>query len=188
MAAAAITAPDAPLRLAYPHCERGIGSVITNADSGDLIAGVRIEAASLWPDDRGYFLEVARNGAGLAGGLDPASVQTSAAVNFPGAIKAFHYHLSQTDYWAPVAGMFQVALVDLREESETFGRRNTLYAGDLRPWRIWIPPGVGHGYKVISQTPGVMVYLTSRHYDPSDEGRIAHDHHEIAYDWELQHK
>jgi dTDP-4-dehydrorhamnose 3,5-epimerase len=112
----------------------------------------------------------------------------SAALSYPGTIKAFHFHLKQTDCWAPVAGMFQVALVDLRPESRTFGLRNTMYVGALRPWQILIPPGVGHGYKVIGAEPAILVYATDKFYDPADEGRIAYNDPGIHYDWELQHK
>ena len=45
--------------------------------------------------------------------------------------------------------MLQIALVDLRPDSPTYGRRNTIYAGNLRPWQMLIPPGVAHGYKVL---------------------------------------
>ena len=183
-----ITSADAPMRLILPECERGLGAGITNPEAPQLIEGVKIEAAQLWPDDRGYFLEIARMTKGLAGKLAPAEAQVSAALNYPGTIKAFHYHLFQVDYWAPTAGMFQVALADLREDSPTFGQRNTIYCGQLRPWRLLIPPGVAHGYKVIGRDPSVLVYLTSRHYDPSDEGRIPYDEPSINYDWELQHK
>ena len=60
--------------------------------------------------------------------------------------------------------------------------------GSLRPWRMLIPPGVAHGYKVLGNDPGLLVYLTSRKFDGNDEGRIAHDNADLAYDWELQHK
>jgi dTDP-4-dehydrorhamnose 3,5-epimerase len=84
--------------------------------------------------------------------------------------------------------MFQVALVDLRPQSATCGWKNTMYVGSLRPWQILIPPGVGHGYKVIGQDAAMLVYVTNRFYNPSDEGRIPWNHPEIGYDWELQHK
>jgi dTDP-4-dehydrorhamnose 3,5-epimerase len=84
--------------------------------------------------------------------------------------------------------MFQVALVDLRPESRTFGRKNTIYAGSLKPWQLLIPPGVGHGYKIIGEQPAVLVYVTNRLYNPKDEGRIPYNEPAIAYDWELQHK
>jgi dTDP-4-dehydrorhamnose 3,5-epimerase len=181
-------ARSAALNLVLPECEKGIGSVILKRDSPQLIEGVRIEAVTLWPDDRGYFMEVQRLGQGLAAGFPAASTQISAALNYPGTIKAFHYHLHQTDCWAPVTGMLQVALVDLRDGSRTFGIRNTLYAGVLRPWQILIPPGVGHGYKVIGAEPAMLVYLTDRFYDPQDEGRIPYNDPHIQYDWETQHK
>ena len=171
-----------------PSCEPGIGFVIGAPDSKHLIEGVRVAQHGLWADDRGYFLEVARMGKGLLEDFPAATTQVSAALTYPGAIKAFHFHRHQTDVWLPVQGMLQVALVDLRPASPTFGLRNTMYAGQLRPWRILIPPGVGHGYKVIGTAPSMMVYLTDRQYNPEDEGRIAYDDPGINYDWELQHK
>ncbi len=176
------------LELTLPECEKGIGNIIQNPNSPDLINGVRVQPYNLWPDDRGYFLEVIRLGQGLAAHFPVASTQVSSAVSYPGTIKAIHYHRHQTDLWAPSVGMFQVFLVDLRKESPTFGVRNTLYVGALRPWQILIPPGVGHGYKVISETAAVLTYVTDRFYNPKDEGRIPYNDPHINYDWERQHK
>jgi dTDP-4-dehydrorhamnose 3,5-epimerase len=176
------------LQISIPSCEKGIGSIIRAADSADLIPGVQVHPYDLWPDDRGYFLEILRMRQGPARDFPPESTQVSAALSYPGTIKAFHYHRQQTDLWAPAAGMFQVALVDLRPDSPAFGRKNTLYAGALKPWQILIPPGVGHGYKVIGGTPAMLVYVTNRFYNPRDEGRIPYNDPGIHYDWELQHK
>ena len=176
------------IEIGTPSNTHGIGDIILSPDSPKLIDGVRVAPYPLWPDDRGYFLEVLRIGHGLAAHYDPATTQISAALSYPGTIKAFHYHLEQTDFWVAAQGMFQVALVDLRPDSPTFGRKNTLYTGSLRPWQILIPPGVGHGYKVIGETPAMLVYVTNRFYNPKDEGRIAYNDAGIAYDWELQHK
>lgn len=176
------------LRLRLPACETGIGDVIADPRSPRLIDGVRVSPRDLWPDDRGHFLEVARLGRGLASGFDSASTQVSASASYPGTIKAFHYHVHQTDLWVPCQGMLQAALVDLRDASPTFGRRNTFYVGTLRPWQLLIPPGVAHGYKVIGDGPAVLAYVTDRFYDPSDEGRLPYDDPRIAYDWETQRK
>ena len=181
-------AQSAGFELVLPECEKGIGSVILRIDSPQLIDGVRLDPATLWPDDRGYFLEIQRLGKGLAQAFPLHSTQISAAYNYPGSIKAFHYHLHQTDCWAPVVGLLQVALVDLRRGSPTYGARNTLYTGMLRPWQILIPPGVAHGYKVIGSDPAMLVYMTDRFYDPKDEGRIPYNDPHIHYDWETQHK
>ncbi len=187
MSAAALGALESGVEIEVPVADPGIGKVILSPSSPDLIAGVQIEPFPLWPDDRGYFLEIARLGQGLVAGFPPTS-QVSAALNYPGIIKAFHFHRFQTDYWVPAAGLLQVALIDLRRGSKTYAAKNTLYLGNLRPWQLLIPPGVAHGYKVIGDQPSVLVYITNRTYDPKDEGRIAHNDSSIAYDWELQHK
>jgi len=176
------------LELSTPTCDKGIGKVILSPDSPELIAGVRVTPFPLWPDDRGYFLEVARLGHGLPAAFPKESTQISAALSYAGTIKAFHFHRHQTDCWVPVKGMLQVALVDLRKQSPTYGARNTLYVGGFRPWQLLIPPGVGHGYKVIGPDPAMLVYLTDRFYDPKDEGRIPYNDPQIQYDWEMQHK
>src|ERR1700735_671888 len=110
-----------PVRISTPTSEPGIGKVIRTADSADLIQGVRVQPYDLWPDDRGYFLEVMRMGQGLAASFAPETTQVSAALSYPGTIKAVHFYQHQTDFWVPMSGAFQVALVDLRPESVTFG-------------------------------------------------------------------
>jgi dTDP-4-dehydrorhamnose 3,5-epimerase len=188
MSATALGVLESGVNIEIPRAKAGIGSVILSPTSSELIDGIQINPFPVWPDDRGYFLEVARLGQGLVSGFDATTSQVSAALNYPGIIKAFHFHRFQTDYWVPVAGLLQVALVDLRSTSKTYGAKNTLYVGALRPWQVIIPPGVAHGYKVIGEQPSVLVYITNRNYDPKDEGRIPHNDPSIAYDWELQHK
>ncbi len=175
------------IEITLPKNDKGLGKLIQSPASPDLIEGVRVHPLAVHPDDRGYFLEIARLKTGPVADF-PADSQVSAALSYPGTIKAFHFHRKQTDYWVPAQGMFQVALVDLRADSRTFGLRNTIYAGALRPWSLIIPPGVGHGYKVIGKDSAMLVYITNRVYDPADEGRIAYNDAGIAYDWETQHK
>jgi dTDP-4-dehydrorhamnose 3,5-epimerase len=181
------------LELAIPRASaKGLGKIIARRDSPDLISGVRVEPITLHTDDRGFFTELARLGAkGIAAEMIAGGgkqIQISTTLTYPGTIKAIHYHYHQTDLWAPIAGMLQVFLCDMRRKSSTFGLINTLYIGLLRPWELLIPPGVGHGYKVLGTQPAQLVYMTDRYYNPEDEGRIAYDHPDIGYDWEIQHK
>jgi len=181
------------LQLAIKHAAaKSLGKIISRPDSPDLIDGILVEPMQVHPDDRGFFVELARLGSrGIAAEMIPdprRKLQISTTLTYPGTIKAIHYHFEQTDLWAPVAGMLQVFLCDLRRASKTFGLINTLYVGLHRPWEILIPPGIGHGYKVLGTQPAQLVYLTDRFYNPLDEGRLLYDHPDIAYDWETQHK
>ena len=170
-----------------PHPKAGIGDVIVDPGSPRLIPGVEVEPFVQWPDDRGSFGELFRFGSqGVARDFiasDSNRLQVSITKSYPGVIKAIHYHFEQTDLWVPVDGMFQVFLCDLRESSPACGRINTLFIGDLRPWKLRIPPGVGHGYKVLGDKPCQLVYAMDRYYNPHDEGRISFDDPGINYDW-----
>jgi dTDP-4-dehydrorhamnose 3,5-epimerase len=173
------------------RAEKTLGKIIAKPDSPDLIDGVRIEPLQVYPDDRGFFTELARLGKGLAAGMVPdgtRNIQVSFTLTYPGTIKAIHYHSQQTDLWAPVSGMLQIFLCDLRRQSKTFGLINTLYVGRFRPWEILIPPGVGHGYKALGIEPINLLYFTDRHYNPADELRIAYNDPNVGYDWETQFK
>jgi dTDP-4-dehydrorhamnose 3,5-epimerase len=171
--------------------EKSLGKIIAKPDSTDLIDGIRIEPLQIYPDDRGFFTEIARLGRGLATDMvpdGPRKIQISLTLTYPNTIKAIHYHAEQTDLWAPVTGMVQVFLYDLRRHSRTFGQTNTIYTGGLRPWEILIPPGIGHGYKALGVEPIQLLYMTDRHYNPADELRLPYNDPNIAYDWETQHK
>jgi dTDP-4-dehydrorhamnose 3,5-epimerase len=167
----------------------GLGAVITSPQSKGLIDGVQLVAGTVWPDDRGYFLELLRWGQSLAKDFAmDGTLQVSAALSYPGTIKAIHFHMKQTDLWTPALGMFQVMLCDLRIDSPSFGQVNTIYVGSLRPLQIRIPPGVGHGYKIVGTDPAMLVYATDKFYDPEDEGRVLWNDPDIKYDWEAQKK
>jgi dTDP-4-dehydrorhamnose 3,5-epimerase len=171
--------------------EKTLGKIIAKPNSPDLIDGVQIEPLTVYPDDRGFFTELARLGKGLASKMvpdGPRQIQVSLTLTYPGTIKAIHYHSEQTDLWAPISGMVQVFLYDLRVRSKTFGAINTIFAGRFQPWEILIPPGVAHGYKALGVEPIQLVYFTDRHYNPADELRIPYNHPELNYDWETQHK
>jgi dTDP-4-dehydrorhamnose 3,5-epimerase len=173
------------------RASKTLGKLISKVNSPDLIEGVRIAPLQVYPDDRGFFTELARLGKGLAAEMlpdDVRKIQVSLTLTYPGTIKAIHYHAEQTDLWAPISGMVQVFLYDLRRRSATFGVINTIFAGRFQPWEILIPPGVGHGYKALGVEPIQLVYFTDRHYNPADELRLPYDHPDIAYDWEIQHK
>jgi dTDP-4-dehydrorhamnose 3,5-epimerase len=181
------------LQLAILHGPaNNLGKIISRPDSSDLIDGVLVEPLQVHPDDRGFFAELARLGSeGIAARMianGQRQIQVSMTLTYPGTIKAIHYHYAQTDLWAPIAGMLQVFLYDMRRGSKTFGLINTPYVGQLQPWEILIPPGIGHGYKVLGTQPAQLVYLTDRYYDPKDEGRLPYDHPDVGYDWEIQHK
>ncbi|MDQ2809454.1 MAG: dTDP-4-dehydrorhamnose 3,5-epimerase family protein, partial [Chloroflexota bacterium] len=59
-----------------------------------------------------------------------------------GVIKCWHLHDIHTDQFIVTRGKLQVTLVDLREDSPSFGHVNAIFLGSLKPRLIKIPPGI----------------------------------------------
>ncbi|CAG9622718.1 dTDP-4-dehydrorhamnose 3,5-epimerase family protein [Sutcliffiella rhizosphaerae] len=137
-------------------------------------------------DDRGFFAEVLRDDDYLLSHFGQLSWSTS----YPDVIKAFHYHKEQDDLWFFPSGNTQVVLYDLREHSVTKGKTNVYYMGENNPSILLIPKGVAHGYRVLGEKPAILVYCTTKSYNPSqpDEKRIPWDNKVIGFDWTTKHR
>jgi dTDP-4-dehydrorhamnose 3,5-epimerase len=110
----------------------------------------------------------------------------SRSLMFPTAVKAWHIHKTQIDWWYCGKGTLKAVLYDKRPDSPTY---KTLVEYDLgengEDAILKIPAGVAHGCKTMGDT-AELYYVTSKTYDPEEEGRIAYDDPEIGYDW-LKH-
>lgn len=145
-----------------------------------MIQGVEVKELVSHADDRQVFREILRVS-------DPIFAegfgQLSMAVMYPGMAKAWHIHQQQVDWWYVAIGAVKLALHDLRPDSPTYGETQEVFLGpDYGHKVVKIPPGVAHGSKVIGDTSWLF-YVTSRVYNPADEGRIPHDDPAIGYDW-----
>jgi len=145
-----------------------------------VIEGVVFKELVTHTDERGFFREVIRvTDDFMAEGFG----QWSHSLMHSGTAKAWHIHQRQTDWWYIATGTLKVALYDMRRDSPTYGTLSEFLMGENHPASVLkIPPGVAHGCKAI-HGPVHLFYITSNTYDPSDEGRIAHDDPEIGYDW-----
>ena len=151
-----------------------------------MIDGVKIKEIDYKSDDRGFFAEILKEGEDSYSEIK----QTSYTETYPGVIKAFHWHKKQTDIWFVVSGSAQVVLYDLREDSETKGETQVIYAGDSNRVLISIPPGVAHGYRVLGEETVKLFYHTTEAYNSEhpDEERIPYDDPAIGFDWSTKNK
>ncbi|HWI40503.1 MAG TPA: dTDP-4-dehydrorhamnose 3,5-epimerase family protein, partial [Verrucomicrobiae bacterium] len=145
-----------------------------------MIEGVEIKDLVTHCDERGFFREIIRvSDCFFSEGFG----QWSHSMMYAGVAKAWHIHSRQIDWWYVAGGVLKVALYDARQGSSSEGKLMELLMGEHQPAKVLrIPPGVAHGCRCISG-PSHLFYVTSRTYDPADEGRIPHDDPQIAYDW-----
>src|SRR5437879_348160 len=96
--------------------EKSLGKIIAKPDSTDLIEGIRIEPLQIYPDDRGFFTEIARLGRGLATDMVPDStrkIQISLTLTYPNTIKAIHYHSEKNNMLSRVTVLRAVFILYL---------------------------------------------------------------------------
>lgn len=139
-------------------------------------------------DARGFFMESwneARFNAAL--GFDVHFVQDNHSRSSRGVLRGLHYQLdpnAQGKLVRCVSGaVFDVA-VDLRRSSPNFGRWVGYELSAENQRQMWIPPGFGHGFAVISDTADFL-YKTSGRYAPESEGAVRWDDPTVGVAWPL---
>ena len=139
-------------------------------------------------DARGFFLESWNEDRfNAAVGHEVHFVQDNHSRSSRCVLRGLHYQLhphAQGKLVRCVSGaVFDVA-VDLRRSSPNFGRwvGYELSADNRR--QMWIPPGFGHGFVVLSETADFL-YKTSGRYAPQSEGAVRWDDPTIGIDWPL---
>ena len=145
-----------------------------------MIDGVKVKKLVKHVDDRGFFTEVLRDDEGLMTKFG----QSSYTETHPGVIKAFHWHKKQDDLWFVATGQVLIVLYDLRKNSPTYQKTQTIKAGAGNYKLVLIPIGVAHGYKVLSQEPALLFYHVTQLYNPKDEQRIAYNDPKINFNWD----
>ena len=151
-----------------------------------MIASVEIKQLTPHADERGYLMEILRS--------DDEIFETFAQVyislNYPGVIRAWHFHRCQTDLFVAIKGMVKTVLYDDREDSPTRGEVQEFFLGEQNPILIKIPVGVIHGYKTIGVEPSLLLNFPTKLYNRAqpDEFRLPWNSKKVPYDWSLKHR
>ncbi|MCL5961126.1 MAG: dTDP-4-dehydrorhamnose 3,5-epimerase family protein [Chloroflexi bacterium] len=149
-----------------------------------MIAGVATKVLDVHADERGSVMEILRSDDEIFEHFG----QTYVALNYPGVIRAWHYHKKQTDFFAVVKGMVKVVLFDPRPESPTRSEINEFFLGERNNLLLKIPPEVLHGYKTIGVEPSLLLNFPTEPYSrlEPDEYRLPWDTLEIPYNWDIK--
>jgi len=78
----------------------------------------------------------------------------------PGVSKGWHWHDHTFSQYVALGGKMQVVLIDMRENSKTFGHVNQFIASGKNPLFIKIPPYVLKGWKALEEN-GLIINLLS---------------------------
>jgi dTDP-4-dehydrorhamnose 3,5-epimerase len=150
------------------------------------LPGVKLIEPKVFGDARGFFLESWNKQTFASLGLDLDFVQDNHSRSAKGVLRGLHYQLNdpQGKLVRVVSGaVFDVA-VDLRKASPHFGKwvGYELSADNQR--MLWIPPGFGHGFLVLSDSADFL-YKTTAYYAPQWDRGVRWDDPDIGIAWPL---
>ena len=142
---------------------------------------------TVFGDNRGYFMETYNYDEFKKAGLDMVFVQDNESKSKKGVLRGLHFQreYSQGKLVRVLSGeVFDVA-VDLRKESETYGKwQGVLLSGENKR-QFYVPEGFAHGFLVTSDE-ATFVYKCTNLYHPEFEGSIAWNDSDIAVEWPLK--
>ena len=154
------------------------------------IADVLIFEPRLFGDARGFFMESFNQKAfdaavGSAVGNEVRFVQDNHSRSARGVLRGLHYQLpphAQGKLVRVAQGcVFDVA-VDIRPDSPTFGQWVGTELSDANHRQMWIPPGLAHGFLVLSETADFL-YKATAYYAPQAERSLRWDDARVAIAW-----
>lgn len=146
---------------------------------------VLIVEPKVFGDARGFFFEsfnarVFQERTGLA----PQFVQDNHSRSSRGVLRGLHYQIRQPQgkLVRVVRGrVFDVA-VDLRRSSPSFGHWAGWELSEENQRQIWIPPGFGHGFVVLSESADFL-YKTTDYYAPEHERCLLWNDASVGVQW-----
>lgn len=149
------------------------------------IPDVKIVQPKVYGDDRGFFLETfeqKRYQEML--GINLNFVQDNHSRSQKDVLRGLHFQTKnpQGKLVRVVRGkVFDVA-VDIRKDSKTYGKWIGVVLSEDNKTQLWIPPGLAHGFLVLSDIAD-FEYKCTNYYDPTSEACLLWNDPTVNIKW-----
>ena len=150
------------------------------------LPGVFILEPRVFADQRGFFLESYNQKIMADVGIGETFVQDNHSCSSRNVLRGLHYQLKcpQGKLVRVVEGEILDVAVDLRRSSPGFGRWEAVRLSGDNKRMLWIPVGLAHGFRVLSEKAHVL-YKATDFYSPEHERTLAWNDPQLKIEWEL---
>ncbi|MGA2654643.1 MAG: dTDP-4-dehydrorhamnose 3,5-epimerase [Gammaproteobacteria bacterium] len=150
------------------------------------IPAVILIEPQVFTDERGFFFESYNETKfSQAVGKTIGFVQDNHSKSIKGVLRGLHYQLApmaQGKLVRVIQGeIFDVA-VDIRKNSQTYGKYVSAILSEENKHQLWIPEGFAHGFLTLSDTAEVL-YKTTAFYSKDNDRSIRWNDEILAIDW-----
>ena len=114
-------------------------------------------------------------------------VQDNQSTSSFGALRGMHYQvgkMAQAKLVRAIEGRVLDIVVDMRKESETFGKHFSVILDDITKKQLFVPRGFAHGFITLSPT-SKFAYKCDNFYDKASERGIIYNDATLQLDWHL---
>lgn len=151
------------------------------------IPDLKIFEPKVWRDDRGYFYESYNKQTFEEAGITNVFVQDNQALSTFGVLRGLHYQLppyAQAKLVRAVQGEVLDVVVDIREDSPTYGKSFSIRLSDANKKQLLVPRGFAHGYVVLSDT-AIFAYKCDNLYQKSHDAGVFYNDPQLKIDWQI---
>jgi dTDP-4-dehydrorhamnose 3,5-epimerase len=152
------------------------------------IPGVIVVKPQVFPDDRGFFMETYKYPEFAASGITEHFVQENHSFSRKGVIRGLHYQegeSAQGKLVQVIAGEIYDVVVDIQEDSPTYGEWTGVHLSAENKHMVYVPPTFAHGFCVVSDE-AYVVYKVTHEYAPESEAGIHWHDPDLAIDWPVE--
>lgn len=149
--------------------------------------GVLIIEPRIFGDERGFFYETFHAQRYKEAGIIENFVQDNRSRSTGGVLRGLHFQKRKPQgklVTVTQGEVFDVA-VDLRPNSPTFGKYESIVLTGENKIQFYIPPGFAHGFCVLSDSADFQ-YKCTDFYDPSDEGGLIWNDKTVDINWPIK--
>ena len=150
------------------------------------IAEVKIIIPKVFEDHRGYFSETYNRKALEDIGLYGDFVQDNQSLSLvKGTVRGLHFQLppfAQDKLVRVLRGSILDVAVDIRRNSETFGKHVTSILSAKEGQQIFVPIGFAHGFCTLEPNTEVF-YKVTNYYSPEHDKGILWNDPDIGIEW-----
>ena len=151
-----------------------------------LIPEVVLIEPCIHGDSRGYFLETYRHDLfEEAVQREVSFVQDNESKSSKGVIRGLHFQeppYAQAKLVRVIEGSVLDVAVDLRKDSQNFGKYVSAILTGENKNQLFIPEGFAHGFVTLSDT-AVFSYKTTSYFSPKHEKGISYNDESINVNW-----
>lgn len=140
-------------------------------------------------DSRGFFMETYKFSDFFKNGIDGVFLQDNQSFSTENVIRGIHFQREpkpQGKLVRCIKGKILDVAVDLRPSSKTFKKWVSFELSDQNNYMLWVPPGFGHGFSVLSKEAEIC-YKCTNEYDASLDAGIIYNDPELNIDWKIKY-